>query len=316
MMQEEMLMMDPHLRAMLDVANAVEMPPLEMIPAEFLRQNYRDQRMAPDPTVPTDLAVRDLQIAGAEGPIAARLYVPNGAPEVGPGIVYFHGGGFVIGDLDTHDHFMRRLSSLSGVKALAVDYRLAPEHKFPAPHLDAIAATKWAFDHAAEIGFDPARIAVGGCSAGGNLAASLSLVLRSEPQYLPAFQLLLYPATAMEMDTQSRKDLAKDHLLTADIMKWFSDHLEVGDHPDRHLAEPEYVKDLSGAPPALVVTAGFDPLKDEGKAHAARLKAAGVAATHVEYADMLHDFYILANVSPGVLPKIEATAKALKEALA
>lgn len=307
-------MLDPEFKAMLDTLNAIEMPPLKMIPPDFLRQNYRDTRMGLDAAAPQDLEVKNLEIPGPAGAIKARLYAPKGSQ--GAGMVYFHGGGFVIGDLDTHDSFLRRLSASSGASILSVDYRLAPEHPFPAAHDDALAATRWAFDHAAEIGFDPKRIAVGGDSAGGNLAAAISLEMRDDPQRKLAFQLLLYPATAMDMETQSRKDLGEGHLLTAEVMQWFGDHFGVAGHPDQRRAEPAHVVDVSGAPTALVVTAGFDPLKDEGKAYAEKLSSAGVRAAHVEYPGFVHDFYTLGHINPKVFDVIDETASALKNCLA
>ncbi|MCC7267080.1 MAG: alpha/beta hydrolase, partial [Caulobacteraceae bacterium] len=184
-------MLDPHFKAMLDAQAAAaagqEPPPVEAIPPEMLRAGYRMQRQAADQNAPKDVVARDLKVAGE---IPARLYTPAGAAAVSGGLVYFHGGGFVIGDLETHDGHCRRLAAGSGCRVLAVDYRLAPEHAFPAGHDDALAATKWAFDHAAEIGFNPTRIAVGGDSAGGNLAASVAQDLRGDPARRVAFQLL------------------------------------------------------------------------------------------------------------------------------
>ncbi|HYG27178.1 MAG TPA: alpha/beta hydrolase, partial [Caulobacteraceae bacterium] len=265
---------------------------------------------------PQDLEVRDLTVEGAAGPLKARLYTPKDASETGPGLVYFHGGGYVIGDLDTHDAFLRRLAAASGVKVLSVDYRLAPEHPFPAALDDGLAATRWAFDHAEEIGFDRGKIAVGGDSAGGNLSAYLGLEMRNDPERKIAFQLLLYPATAMEQQTQSREELADGYVLTREAMEWFAGHFAVQGHPEQHRAEPGMADDVSGAPPALVVTAGYDPLKDEGKAYAEKLGAAGVKVQHIEYESLMHDFYLLAHVSPKVIEAIEETAQALKTALA
>jgi acetyl esterase len=306
--------LDPHFDAMLEAAKAIQMPPMAAIPAPMVRELYRSQRAGQDAGAPKDLDVRDLEVAGAEGLLKARLYTPQDAAAVGGCLIYFHGGGFVIGDLDTHDDFLRRLSAASGLRAIAIDYRLAPEHPFPAAHDDALAATKWVFDHAAEIGVDPAKIAVGGCSAGGNLAACLAIELKNDPAHQIAFQLLLYPATAMEQETQSRKDLAVGYVLTAEVMAWFGEHFGATRHADGRRAEPKHA-DVSGVAPALVITAGFDPLKDEGKAYAAQLNAAGVKATHVEYPSFVHDFMIMASVSPAVVPAIEDTAKALKAAI-
>lgn len=311
--------MDPHLKAMLEALAAQtagqEMPPLDMIPPPMVRANYQMQRVATNQGAPKDVATRDLQIDGAAGPIPARLYTPAGAPATTPGLVYFHGGGFVIGDLESHDGHCRRLASFAGIRVLAVDYRLAPEHPFPAGHDDALAATKWAFDHAAEIGFDPARIAVGGCSAGGNLAASVSIDLKNDPKRRIAYQLLLYPGIWPETETQSRKDL-DGPLLTREVLAWFEKHLAANDHPQVARAFLGKAKDLAGLPPALVVTAGYDPLKDEGRDYAQRLSQAGVAAAHIEYPDMIHDFFILGDVSPAVIEAAKETAATLKAALA
>jgi acetyl esterase len=311
--------MDPHLKAMLDDLAAQtagqEMPPLAMIPPEMVRANYQMQRVATNQGAPKTVETRDLKIGGAAGPIAARLYTPQGAAATTPGLVYFHGGGFVIGDLETHDGHCRRLADFAGVRVLAVDYRLAPEHPFPASHDDALAATRWAFDHASEIGFDPARIAVGGCSAGGNLAASVAIDLRNDPKRRIAFQLLLYPGIWPEQETQSRKDL-DGPLLTKEVLTWFETHLAADGHPQMERVALSKVKDLSGLPPALIVTAGYDPLKDEGRDYAQRLSDAGVRASHVEYPDMVHDFYILGDVSPAVVEAAKETAATLKAALA
>jgi acetyl esterase len=310
--------MDPHIKAMIDEAAAAAegqaTPPLDAIPPEMIRAGYRMQRTAQNLTAPKDVEVRDLQVDGAEGPIGARLYTPAGAPSVTPGLVYFHGGGFAIGDLETHDGHCRRLASFAGVRVLAVDYRLAPEHPFPAGHDDALASVKWAFDHATEIGFDPSRIAVGGCSAGGNLAASVSIDLKNDPKRRLAFQLLLYPGIWPDVETQSRKDL-DGPILTKAAIAWFDKCLAVGDHPQGARANLGARADVAGTPPALVVTAGYDPLKDEGRDYAARLNAAGVKATHVEYPDMVHDFYIMGDVSPAITAAAKETAAALKTAL-
>ena len=311
--------MDPHIKAMLDELAAqtagVEVPPLAMIPPEMVRAQYQAQRVATNQGAPKDVATKDLTVEGAAGPIPARLYIPAGAPAVTPCLIYFHGGGFVIGDLETHDGHCRRMASFAGIRVLAVDYRLAPEHPFPAGHDDALAATRWVFDHAAEIGVDPKRIAVGGCSAGGNLAASVSIDLKNDPQRRLAFQLLLYPGIWPDVETQSRKDL-DGPLLTKEVLIWFEKHLAADGHPDAARVMLGKATDLSGLPPALVVTAGYDPLKDEGRDYAERLRKAGVAASHVQYDDMVHDFYILGDVSPAVVEAAKETAATLKAALA
>lgn len=309
--------MDPHIKAMLDAADAAaagqQAPPLDAIPPEMIRAGYRMQRQAQNLNAPKDLTATDIKVDGAEGQIPARLYVPAGAPAVTPLLVYYHGGGFAIGDLETHDGHCRRMAAYAGIRVLAIDYRLAPEHPFPAGHDDCLAATKWAFDHASEIGVDPARIAVGGCSAGGNLAASISVDMKNDPKRRIAFQLLLYPGIWPDEETQSRKDF-DGPVLTKAAIAWFDKCLAAIGHPQAHRAMLGRA-DVTGTPPALVVTAGYDPLKDEGRDFAARLNAAGVKATHREYPDMVHDFLIMGDVSPAIDAAAHETADALKAAL-
>ncbi len=309
-------MLDPHFKAMIEAAaeQAANAPPLDAVPPAMIRMGYQMQRKASDQNPPQDVAAKDLEAEGAAGPIPARLYTPGGAKTPSGGLVYFHGGGFTIGDLETHDGHCRRLASLAGVRVLAIDYRLAPEHPFPAGHDDALAATKWAFDHAAELGIDPARIAVGGDSAGGNLAASVAIDLKDDPKRKIAFQLLLYPGIWPETETASRQAL-DGPILTKAALAWFDKSLAAAGHPQEGRAFLGKVKLTGGLPPALVVTAGFDPLKDEGRDYAARLTAAGNSAAHVEYAGLVHDFYVMPDVSPAVHVAVRETAAALKAAV-
>ena len=310
--------MDPHIKAMLDAAAAAAAgqpaPPLDAIPPDMIRAGYRMQRQAQNLNAPKDVTASDIKVDGADGQVPARLYVPAGAPAVSPLLVYYHGGGFAIGDLETHDGHCRRMAAYAGVRVLAIDYRLAPEHPFPAGHDDCLAATKWAFDHASEIGVDPARIAVGGCSAGGNLAASICVDMKNDPQRRIAFQLLLYPGIWPDEETQSRKDL-DGPVLTKAAIAWFDKCLAALGHPQAHRAMLGRA-DVAGTPPALVITAGYDPLKDEGRDFAARLNAAGVKATHREYPDMVHDFLIMGDVSPAIDTAAHEIAAQLKTALA
>jgi acetyl esterase len=311
-------MMDPHFKAMLEEQAAsapAEAPPLHMVPREFLRGMYREQRKSQNvKTSPTEVETRDMQVGGGAGPVPARLYTPAGAATPGPLLVYFHGGGWVIGDLETHDAHCRRLAAFSGARVLAVDYRLAPENPFPASHDDALAATRWAFDHAAELGADPARIGVGGDSAGGNLAACVAQDLRGDAQRRLKFQLLLYPATGPEQMTASRRD-RDGPVLSRAAMEFFEAALAAANHPHGQRAMPARAKDLAGLPAALVVTAGFDPLEDEGRDYAAALTAAGVPARHVNYPPLVHDFYIMGDVSPAVIEAARETADALRAGL-
>lgn len=311
-------MLDPHFKAMLEAEAAAapaEMPPLTAIPPEMLRAGYRVQRQAQNlKTSPPEIEARDLNILGPAGWIPARLYTPPGAAAPGPLLVYFHGGGWVIGDLETHDAHCRRLAAFSGAQVMAVDYRLAPEHPFPAGHDDALAATCWAFDHGDEIGVDPSRIGVGGDSAGGNLAACVAQDLRADKVRRLKFQLLLYPAVGPKEMTASRRD-RDGPVLSSAAMAFFEVALAASAHPEGARAAPAQAGDLSGLPPALVVTAGFDPLEDEGRDYAAALRAAGVAAHHRTYETLVHDFYIMGDVSPSVIAAAKETAEALAKAL-
>jgi acetyl esterase len=278
----------------------------------MVRAGYRMQRTSQNAGAPKDVETRDLTVAGG---IPARLYTPPRAANPSGGLVYFHGGGWVIGDLDTHDGHCRRLAAYAGVRVLAVDYRLAPEHPFPAGHDDALAATTWTFDHAAELGIDPKRIAVGGCSAGGNLAASVALDLRGDAARTLAFQLLLYPVIWPHEETQTRKSRALGPVLTKEAMDWFEKALGAHGHAQAHRAMPGRVSDLSGAAPALVVTAGHDMLEQEGREYVDALRAAGVPAEHLGYPTLVHDFYVMGDVSPAVDAAARETAARLKTAI-
>lgn len=311
-------MMDAGFKAMLEAEAAAappDAPPLESLPLDVLRAFYREQRVSQNlHSRPANVEARDLQVGGGAGPIAARLYVPEGAVTPGPCLVYFHGGGWVIGDLETHDAHCRRLAAGSGARVLAVDYRLAPEHPFPASHDDALAATCWVFDHGAEIGVDPARIGVGGDSAGGNLAACVALDLKDDPVRRLKFQLLLYPALFPAAPTPSRRD-RDGPLLTTSVMAWFETCLAAGDHPQGPRAMPARRSDLAGLPAAFVATAGFDPLEDEGRDYAAALVRAGVAAHHESHPTLVHDFYIMGDISPAVGEAARRASAAIAAAL-
>jgi acetyl esterase len=270
--------------------------------------------------------VKRLEIPGPAGTIPARLYVPpagEGAPgaeerdgEPQPLLVYYHGGGWVIGDLDTHDSVCRFLATAAGVMVLSVDYRLAPEHPFPAAVEDAVAAFRWAADAAAELGADPARIAVGGDSAGGNLAAAVSLLSRNGGGAQPAMQLLFYPATDAVGEQRSRQLFAEGFLLTKADMDWFEAHyLPSGVAHDDPRVSVLGVGDLAGLPPAYVITAGLDPLRDEGEAYAERMRAAGVRVALRRQRGLIHGFANLTAVSRSSRAAMFEAAGALRMGL-
>lgn len=238
--------------------------------------------------------VTNLSIPGPAGLIPARHYRPDADAVGGPTaiLVFYHGGGFTLGSLESHDDQCRLICRDGGIHVLSIDYRLAPEHKFPAPVVDAFAAYRWAVDNARELGIDPKRVAVGGDSAGGTLAAVVSQLARDEDVQLPALQLLLYPATDYVNTTHSRTMFADGFLLTERDLDWFRRNYLEG--VDVELSDPRVspllADDLSGLPPALVVTGGFDPLRDEGNMYAEAMRAAGVVVDHRQFDSLVHGF--------------------------
>ncbi|TCP54191.1 acetyl esterase [Tamaricihabitans halophyticus] len=242
------------------------------------------------PTEP--VATRDLEIPSGEHRIGGRLYTPAGLAEGSPLLVFFHGGGWVIGNLDTHDKACRLFAKYAGVRVLSVDYRLAPEHPFPAAVEDANAAFRFAAEHAAELGADPAAIAVGGDSAGGNLAAVVAVQAAADPAGpQPVFQLLIYPAIDNVTERPSRRLFREGFLLTGEDMNWFREQYVAN---LRDPADPRFSvfhsENVAGVAPAYISTAGFDPLRDEGEAYGEKLRAAGVAVTVNRMSDLFHGY--------------------------
>ena len=260
--------------------------------------------------------VEDSSFAGPGGPVKLRTYRPHSAQPTLPALLYFHGGGWAAGDLETHDHICRHLAFAGDLVVIAVDYRLAPEHPFPAPLADCVAAWRWACASAATLGIDAGRIAVGGDSAGGNLAAALTLELRDAGAALPAFQLLIYPAVDFTADNASLRDNATGYLLTRAAMEMFADwYLTEQARRADPFASPLLAASHRGLPPAFVQTAEFDPLRDEGAAYADKLRAAGVAVTHRLYPGMLHGFARMgARVNQG-RRALDDAAAALRQGL-
>jgi acetyl esterase len=263
-----------------------------------------------------DVQTVDRTLPGADGLRRARVYRPVRANRSGaPGLVWFHGGGWVIGSIDSHDGVCRALASRSGVVVVSVDYRLAPEHPFPAAPDDAVAATRWVLENAGSLGIRPAAVAVGGDSAGGNLAALVALNLRGAER-VPAFQLLVYPATDLTRSLPSHRFFGEGLMLPEPAMKWFLRNYL----PDPVLerdprASPLFATDFSGLPPALVVTAGFDALRDEGRAYADRLREAGVAVEYVCSEGSMHGFLHTAGANDESARVLDLVARRLHEAL-
>jgi acetyl esterase len=261
--------------------------------------------------------VENLQAPGPAGPLTVRAYTPI-APGQSPipAIVYFHGGGFVMGDLDTHDGVCRTLANESGCRVLSINYRRAPEHPFPAAIEDAFAAVKWVEDSATEIEIEPNGIAVAGDSACVKLASVVSLIAkanRGAPHI--AFQMQLYPSISLTREFINRP-FGTGYRLEDRAIQWFYSHyMPPGSDPDDERLSPVAAKDVSGLPPAYILTAGFDPLRDEAIAYAAKLKAAGVAVTHVDYPTMIHGFLTMQGWIPLAGQAIAAAGKAVRDAL-
>ena len=287
-------MLDPQARALLERAAQAKYPPVHTVAPETARRMYREMCRALQPRAPEVAAVSELCFPGPGGSVALRLYrpwVPQGAPDAPlPVVVFFHGGGFTIGDLETHDVPCRTLANFARCAVLAVDYRLAPEHKFPAAFEDSVAAVRWTAAHAGELGLDPERIAVAGDSAGGNLAAATALAMRGERPRI-ALQVLLYPGLDMRGASQSHIDFAKGYLLEREDILWFmGNYLEAGESALDWRASPMLAQNHRDLPPAYIFTAGFDPLRDEGLAYADRLTADGVRVTYECFEGMIHGF--------------------------
>ena len=256
--------------------------------------------------------IEALTCPGPEGDIPLRLY-SLATEEPLPVVVYFHGGGWVIGNIESHDFVCRKLAYESGLTVISVEYRLAPEHTFPSAAEDCYAVAKWVADNAEQLKVDGSRLAVAGDSAGGNLAAVTSLMARDRGEPQISFQLLVYPVVDGTMSFPSIKENAEGYLLTAKDMVWFYDHYapEGVDRKSAYLS-PLYAPDLTKLPPALVITAEYDPLRDEGEAYADALQQAGVEARSSRYDGMIHGFFGLDAIVPAAAPAMEEAAASLK----
>jgi acetyl esterase len=306
---------DPQARVVLDQLAALGGAPLHTLSPAEARAQSNARRAGMPPGAPV-ARVQDLSAPGPRGDIPLRLYHPDGTDPL-PLVVYFHGGGWVIGSIASHDAICRSLANASGSIIVSVEYRVAPEHKFPAAVDDAYAATRWVADHAEALGGDALRLAVAGDSAGGNLAAVTALMARERGGPQIAFQLLIYPVTDFNLDTPSYMQNAEGYLLTRDTMSWFWNHyLSKADDGAHPYTSPLRADDLSGLPPALVITAEFDPLRDEGEAYAERLRQAGVPVTCTRYDGMIHSFIGMELTLDQAKDAIRQAGDAVRQALA
>jgi acetyl esterase len=301
--------LDPDAAAVFKALQEAGRPPYETVSPAEARELYLKGRLVTNPEPPELESVQPLAIPSPAGSIPARIYTPKKlrkANGLAPALVFFHGGGWVIGDLDSHDVVCRKLADEGQLVVVSVDYRLAPEHKFPAAVEDAGAATKWIAGNANQLGLDASRLIVGGDSAGGNLAAVVAISARDGNGPAIAGQVLIYPAIEFAMTHPSHSEPETSILLTHSVIRWFRDHYlngaaDVGDWR----ASPARAKTLIGLPPAYVLTAGADPLRDEGDEYAKRLKEAGVPVTYRTFPGQFHGFFTMgrlleqANVAAG-----------------
>jgi acetyl esterase len=291
--------LDPDAAAVYKAFQEAGRPPYENgTPAEA-RELYLKARAVSNPEPPELAEVKPLSIPAPHGAIPARIYTPKTLRKTNgeaPCLVFYHGGGWVIGNLDSHDVVCRKLAHEGELIVISVDYRLAPEHKFPAAVDDAIAATKWIAANAKQLGIDASRLIVGGDSAGGNLAAVVSLAARDGGPEI-AGQVLIYPATDFAMKQPSHREPETSVLLTHTVIPWFCDHYLSGPADiDNWKASPARAATLAGLPPAYVLTAGADPLRDEGDDYAKRLKEAGVSVTYKHFPGQFHGFFTMGKL--------------------
>ena len=303
-------MLDPQARALLDLMIERQVPPVHTLPVPEARRMYLERRGFTQPAPPPVAEVRELKTD-------ARTSLPLFRPAAGtlPLLVYFHGGGWTIGDLDTHDVVCRHLANAAGCAVLSVDYRMGPEHRFPAAVDDCVAAVRWARSQATALGIDPKRIAVGGDSAGGNLAATTAIVERDAGTPL-AYQLLIYPATDMRAVAPSHKSNGQGYLLTADSIAYYrAQYMPDEASWSDWRASPLLAPSLAKLPPALVLTAGYDPLRDEGREYADALSKAGTPAQYVCFERQIHGFITMGRVIDEATTALDLCAAALGRAL-
>lgn len=307
-------MLDPQVQALLDLMKAKGVPPTHLLSPEEARKMYSERRFYSQPAAPEVKSVSDFEIPSNAAAIKVRGYRPIGSEDTQtlPALVYYHGGGCVIGDLDTHDVFCRELSNHANCAVFAIDYRLAPENPFPAAIEDCAFSTEWIHANASNLNIDPNRIAVGGDSAGGNMAAIACLILKEKKAFKPAFQLLIYPMIDTIGQFESMTKNGEGYLLTKDAVEYYLNHYL----PDQSMRQDWRVaallaKDHTDLPPALVITAGFDPLRDEGLAYANKLSSVGVPCQYICFERQIHGFILMGRIIDEANTAMKLCAQAL-----
>ena len=311
-------MLHPQAKAFLDLVEERQIPPTHTLRPVIARLMYRERRSFTQPAPPEVGEVRELEAQSKHGKVPLRLYRPIGhdPAELLPALVYYHGGGWLLGDLDTHDTLCRELANGSGCAVVSVDYRLAPEHRFPAAVDDCLAATYWVYREARALGIDATRLAAGGDSAGGNLAAAVAIAARDAGDLPLQYQLLIYPATDMRCVAPSHTTNGQGYMLTQDTMAYYHGHYIVDPKDDLDWrASPLLCEDLSKLPPALVLVAGYDPLRDEGVMYAQRLTEAGNLATLISFERQIHGFILMGKILDEANTAVAICAAQLRNAL-
>ena len=307
--------LDPQAQKLADAFAALNLKPVEDSTPDEARESMRSRTAALGPFEDV-AAVADHKVPVRGGEIAVRVYSPGG-PGPHPALVFYHGGGWVIGDLYTHDGICRSITNAAGCLVASVDYRLAPEARYPVAAEDSYAALRWVVDNAARLQIDARRVAVGGDSAGGNLAAVVALMSRERGGPALVQQTLIYPVTNYDLDTPSYHENATGYLLTREGMRWFWRHYLARDEQGKEpYASPLLAGSLAGLPPALVITAGCDPLRDEGEAYAARLRDAGVPVTLTRYEGIFHGFIRMTRLHDKARAALDEIAGSLRKAFA
>ena len=313
-------MLDPQAQALMQLMVEKGVPPVNTLTPVQARESYRSRRAFTQPDAPEVYQVADQVIQSNGVNVPVRVYHPHTAQTQKslPALVYIHGGGWTIGDLDTHDVLCRSLCLQAGVVVVSVDYRMGPEHKFPAAYDDTVAAFNWTVANASALGVDAKHIAIGGDSAGGNLSAAACIGLRDQKglSVQPAFQLLIYPATIMWQDTPSYHANGQGYMLTKDSIAYYTDnYLRNRDDAKDWRASPQWANTHAGLPPAFVMTAGFDPLRDEGLMYADALSKAGVSCQYICFERQIHGFITMGRVMQEANTAVSLCAQVLKASL-
>jgi len=304
----------PQVERYLEDISKVDLPPFEEMTPEFIRSTLTP---SPEPHLPAKIIENHL-IPVDESEIEIRIYTPeidsDNQPEDWPALIFYHGGGWVMGTLDAYDGVCQDLSGTAGCKVLSVDYRMAPEFPYPVPFQDSFSAAEWIVKNASALDIDPQRIAIGGDSAGGNLATAVAIKARESTTLNLLYQLLIYPVTNYRFDTESYQKFGSNYFLTKRAMEWFWDQYLPDESAGREIyASPLRCKDLSGLPDALVISAGYDPLYSEVVEYINLMKKSGINVEHVDYADMIHGFFRRSDIYDRAFEAVELAGTTLKK---